>query len=74
MSRLFPLPAAIKALPLREARAEFERTYLRAHLKQQRNNMPATARAVGVERESLYRKLKDLEVSRSATGRAHARS
>ena len=45
--------------PLREAREAFEKAYLEYHLEQAGGNIAKMARAVGMERTHLYRKLRD---------------
>ncbi|RMD80775.1 MAG: sigma-54-dependent Fis family transcriptional regulator [Gammaproteobacteria bacterium] len=47
-------------LPLREARERFERAYLEHHLRQAGGSVGKAAKAVGLERTHLYRKLKAL--------------
>lgn len=49
--------------PLREAREQFERSYLEHHLKQAHGNMIDLSRLSGMERTHLYRKLKQLGLS-----------
>jgi DNA-binding NtrC family response regulator len=49
-------------LPLREAREQFERTYLQRQLQQAGGSVGKLAKAVGMERTHLYRKLRDLGV------------
>ncbi|MDR3387899.1 MAG: sigma-54 dependent transcriptional regulator [Rudaea sp.] len=49
-------------LPLREAREQFERTYLLRQLQQAGGSVGRLAKAVGMERTHLYRKLRDLGV------------
>jgi DNA-binding NtrC family response regulator len=49
-------------LPLREAREQFERTYLLRQLQQVNGSVGRLAKAVGMERTHLYRKLRDLGV------------
>jgi two-component system, NtrC family, nitrogen regulation response regulator NtrX len=49
-------------LPLREAREQFERTYLLRQLQHAGGSVGKLARAVGMERTHLYRKLRDLGV------------
>ncbi|MDX6751338.1 sigma-54 dependent transcriptional regulator [Geminicoccaceae bacterium 1502E] len=56
-------PAAngeLVAMPLREAREHFERTYLQAQLARFGGNISRTANFVGMERSALHRKLKTL--------------
>ncbi len=48
------------ALPLKDAREEFERHYLQAQLQRFAGNISRTASAIGMERSALYRKLKSL--------------
>ncbi|WP_306581319.1 sigma 54-interacting transcriptional regulator, partial [Dokdonella sp.] len=50
------------ALPLREAREQFERAYLLHQLAQAGGSVGKLAKAVGMERTHLYRKLKDLDI------------
>ncbi|HEY7872737.1 MAG TPA: sigma-54 dependent transcriptional regulator [Rudaea sp.] len=49
-------------LPLREAREQFERAYLLRQLQQVGGSVGKLAKAVGMERTHLYRKLRDLGV------------
>jgi DNA-binding NtrC family response regulator len=49
-------------LPLREAREQFERAYLLRQLQQANGSVGRLAKAVGMERTHLYRKLRDLGV------------
>ncbi len=50
------------ALPLREARDDFERFYFRHHMLVVNNNMSKLAEISGLERTHLYRKLKQLGI------------
>ena len=50
------------ALPLREARDDFERFYFRHHMLVISNNMSKLAEISGLERTHLYRKLKQLGI------------
>jgi two-component system nitrogen regulation response regulator NtrX len=50
------------SLPLREAREQFERTYLLRQLQHVGGSVGKLAKAVGMERTHLYRKLRDLGV------------
>ena len=52
------------ALKLREARNIFERQYLLYHLKLNDNNVAIVAEKAGLERTTLYRKLKDLGIDK----------
>jgi DNA-binding NtrC family response regulator len=49
--------------PLREAREQFERSYLEHHLQHTDGNMVDLSRLSGMERTHLYRKLKQLGLS-----------
>ncbi len=49
-------------LPLREARAEFERFYLQRQLEMVDGNIVELARVVGMERTHLYRKLRSVGI------------
>ena len=49
-------------LPLREARADFERQYLLRCLAKTQGNIGELARHVGMERTHLYRKLRSLDI------------
>ncbi|WP_068312136.1 sigma-54-dependent transcriptional regulator [Polycladidibacter hongkongensis] len=50
----------LMSLPLREAREQFEREYLKAQVKRFGGNISRTAEFVGMERSALHRKLKSL--------------
>jgi len=50
------------AVPLKEARENFEREYLKTQLKKFGGNISKTAKFVGMERSALHRKLKGLGV------------
>jgi len=47
---------------LEEARRSFEREYLRSRLVEHGWNVPRTAEAIGIKRESLWRKIKQLGI------------
>jgi two-component system nitrogen regulation response regulator NtrX len=49
-------------LPLRQARARFERQYILHRLTANRGNLGDTARELGIERTNLYRKMKQLGI------------
>jgi two-component system nitrogen regulation response regulator NtrX len=49
---------AIMGSPLREARENFEREYLRVQIKRFSGNISRTASFIGMERSALHRKLK----------------
>ncbi len=50
------------SLPLREAREQFERAYLEYQLRQHGGSVNKVAKAVGLERTHLYRKLRALGI------------
>ncbi|GGG93436.1 sigma-54-dependent Fis family transcriptional regulator [Glycocaulis albus] len=50
------------ALPLRDARENFEREYLKAQISRFGGNISRTATFIGMERSALHRKLKSLGV------------
>ena len=62
-----PTDAALAELPLAEARARavetFERSFLTAALERHGGNISATARALGVHRQSLQKTLRRLGMS-----------
>jgi two-component system, NtrC family, nitrogen regulation response regulator NtrX len=60
-SKLQSLPVNL-ALPLREARDDFERFYFQHHMAGINNNMSKLAEISGLERTHLYRKLKQLGI------------
>lgn len=60
-SKLQSLPVNL-ALPLREARDDFERFYFQHHMAMINNNMSKLAEISGLERTHLYRKLKQLGI------------
>jgi DNA-binding NtrC family response regulator len=49
--------------PLREARAEFERAYLRYHYRAAKGDWSLLLRRVGLDRSTLYRKLEQLGIA-----------
>lgn len=49
-------------MPLREAREQFEKEYLQHKLTLARGSVSKVAKAVGMERTHLYRKLKSLDI------------
>jgi len=49
-------------LPLREAREQFERNYIIHQLKMAKGSVGKAAKAIGLERTHLYRKLRSLEI------------
>ena len=52
------------SLKLKEARNIFERQYLLHHLSLNDNNIAIVAEKAGLERTTLYRKLKDLGIDK----------
>ena len=52
------------SLRLKEARSIFERQYLLHHLALNDNNIAIVAEKAGLERTTLYRKLKDLGIDK----------
>ena len=51
-------PASLMAVPLREARENFEREYLKVQIRRFSGNISKTASFIGMERSALHRKLK----------------
>ena len=62
------------SLPLREAREQFERAYLLHQLDAAGGSVGKLAKAVGMERTHLYRKLKDLDIDPRRAESAKAES
>ena len=66
-----PLPPAMRTvvLPegatLREARARFEREYIAATLAHHRGRISEAAKALGIQRTNLYRKIRALQLDRT---------
>ena len=50
--------STLMAAPLREARENFEREYLRVQIRRFSGNISKTASFIGMERSALHRKLK----------------
>lgn len=61
------------AASLREARLRFEREYIEAVLEQHDWQMSAAARTLGIERANLYRKTRQLGISRGVPSGAAGR-
>jgi Response regulator containing CheY-like receiver, AAA-type ATPase, and DNA-binding domains len=59
---------AIMGSPLREARENFEREYLRVQIKRFSGNISRTASFIGMERSALHRKLKLLGLTDDRDG------
>jgi two-component system nitrogen regulation response regulator NtrX len=57
---------------LREARAQFERDYIAAVLQQFHGRMDQAARALGLQRPNLYRKVRRLNLVRRPRGLGHS--
>ena len=64
------LGAEGEALPLREARARFERQYIQSRLTANRGNLGDTARDLGIERTNLYRKMRQLGIGSTRSRRS----
>ena len=62
----------VPAGSLREARLRFEREYIAAVLEHHQWRMSEAARALGIERANLYRKTRQLGISRGAPASAAA--
>ena len=54
-------------LPLRQARENFERSYLEYHLKRTEGSVGKVAKIAGMERTHLYRKLRALGIDAKQT-------
>jgi len=52
-------------LTIKEARNNFERRYFNYHLENNQHNIARVAEKAGLERTTLYRKLKDLGIDKS---------
>ena len=52
-------------LTLREARIRFERDYIATTLRKHRGRMAETARALGIQRTNLYKKVRALKLTRT---------
>jgi len=50
------------AFPLKEAREQFETSYLINQLKKNKGNISKTADFIGMERSALHRKLRSLGI------------
>jgi two-component system nitrogen regulation response regulator NtrX len=57
-----PMPQAVGAAPLHEARDRFEREYIVRALANQQGNISRTAEALGIERSNLYRKMRSFGI------------
>jgi two-component system nitrogen regulation response regulator NtrX len=54
--------AMVATLPLREAREQFEKDYLRMQIERFDGNISKTAEFIGMERSALHRKIKALQL------------
>jgi two-component system nitrogen regulation response regulator NtrX len=52
---------------LRQARAEFEREYIKSILAQHRGRITPAAKVLGIQRANLYRKMRSLSVAKQRT-------
>ncbi|MCH2553712.1 MAG: sigma-54-dependent Fis family transcriptional regulator, partial [SAR116 cluster bacterium] len=62
---------ALLALPLRNAREAFEKSYMTAQLQRFDGNVSQMAGFVGMERSALHRKLRSLDVTHGGRTRAN---
>jgi len=53
------------SLPIKEARNKFEKRYFKYHLENNQHNIARVAEKAGLERTTLYRKLKDLGIDKA---------
>ena len=60
----FHIGEGFYGLPLREARAQFERCYLKEVLKKSGKRVAEAARRAGIHRRHLYEKMKHYHLSR----------
>jgi two-component system nitrogen regulation response regulator NtrX len=60
--------SALMGVPLREARENFEREYLRVQIRRFSGNISKTASFIGMERSALHRKLKLLGMGERSEG------
>ena len=59
-----PTPTALgRQMTLRDARHEFERHYIAAVMAANHSRIPEAAKALGIQRTNLYRKLRSLKLS-----------
>ena len=58
-------PQAARDLPLREARAQFEREWISATLVRHNGRVGDAAKALGLQRTNLYRKVRQLRIPRA---------
>ena len=55
-------PGVSLSFPLKQARENFEKSYLLNQLKKNKGNVSKTAEFIGMERSALHRKLKSLGI------------
>ncbi len=65
---ILPNSESITAIPLKEARENFEREYLRIQINRFSGNISRTAAFIGMERSALHRKLKLLGLTENQDG------
>ena len=65
---ILPNTESITAIPLKEARENFEREYLRIQINRFSGNISRTATFIGMERSALHRKLKLLGLTDNPDG------
>ncbi|HMO76092.1 MAG TPA: sigma-54 dependent transcriptional regulator [Sphingopyxis sp.] len=65
---ILPSAESITAIPLKEARENFEREYLRIQINRFSGNISRTATFIGMERSALHRKLKLLGLTENSDG------
>ncbi|SNS43913.1 sigma-54-dependent transcriptional regulator [Sphingopyxis indica] len=66
-SDMMPGSESITAIPLKEARENFEREYLRIQINRFSGNISRTATFIGMERSALHRKLKLLGLTENSS-------
>ncbi|BBB11935.1 nitrogen assimilation response regulator NtrX [Sphingopyxis sp. FD7] len=69
---ILPNSESITAIPLKEARENFEREYLRIQINRFSGNISRTASFIGMERSALHRKLKLLGLTESSDNESPA--
>jgi two-component system nitrogen regulation response regulator NtrX len=63
--------SVLMAVPLREARENFEREYLNVQIRRFSGNISKTASFIGMERSALHRKLKLLGIGEKRDDEDH---
>ncbi|ABF52987.1 sigma-54-dependent transcriptional regulator [Sphingopyxis alaskensis] len=69
---ILPSSESITTIPLKEARENFEREYLRIQINRFSGNISRTASFIGMERSALHRKLKLLGLTESSDNESPA--